>query len=50
MTRLTKLRANNGSIPLEHSAMILNVPVGAMVVVVAFLKAQSSLLLKMLWS
>ena len=36
MTFLTKLRANNGSTPLEQSAIMLNVPVGAMVVVVAF--------------
>jgi len=28
--------ANSGSIPLEHPAMMLIVPVGAMVVVVAF--------------
>lgn len=36
MTLLTKLNAKSGSIPLEHPASILSVPVGAIVVVVAF--------------
>jgi hypothetical protein len=37
MTFLLKLNPKTGSIPLEQPAMILRVPVGAMVVVVAFL-------------
>jgi hypothetical protein len=36
MTFLTKLKAKSGSTPLEQFAIILNVPVGAMVVVEAF--------------
>jgi hypothetical protein len=35
--------------PLEHPAMMLKVPVGAIVVVVAFLQRQFSISLKILW-
>ena len=41
MTVRTKLRANRGSMPLEQPAMMLRVPVGAMVVVVALLQRQT---------
>ncbi len=49
MTVRTKLSAKSGSMPLEQPAMMLSVPVGAMVVVVA-LRSWVPLSLKMLRS
>ena len=46
MTFRTKLRAKSGSMPLEQPAMMLSVPVGAIVIVVAFLKRLFSMSLE----